>query len=164
MSVVLRVPLTLAGLNSCLFPFPQLLKILSVFSPLSHCFLSLLEILPRTHTAYKLADRGAWVAQYVKRPTLDLSSGHDLMVMSLSPASDSTLMVRSQRGILSLFPSLSAPPSAPFPRRLSLKMNEDTEKKSREFARKLFGGFLAAFSESLLPGCQPLNFQPLCFS
>ena len=29
----------------------------------------------------KKQQRGAWVAQFVKRPTLDFSSGHGLMVM-----------------------------------------------------------------------------------
>lgn len=34
---------------------------------------------------------GAWVAQLVKRPTLDFSSGLDLKVMSSSPALGSIL-------------------------------------------------------------------------
>ena len=29
--------------------------------------------------------RGAWMAQSAERPTLDFGSGHDLMVMGLSP-------------------------------------------------------------------------------
>ena len=37
--------------------------------------------------------RGVWVAQLVKHLTLDLSSGLDLRVMSLSPVLDSTLEV-----------------------------------------------------------------------
>ena len=55
---------------------------------------------------------GAWVAQSDKRPTLDFSSGHDLTVgerfVRSSPASGSSLTVRSLLGILST--SLSAPP------------------------------------------------------
>ena len=46
--------------------------------------------------------RGAWVAQPVKHPTLDFSSGHGLTVVSSSPASDSALTARSPVGILSL--------------------------------------------------------------
>ena len=34
----------------------------------------------------KLKRRGAWVAQSVERPTVDLGSGLDLMVVSSSPA------------------------------------------------------------------------------
>jgi len=37
--------------------------------------------------------RGAWVAQLVKCPTLDFSSGHDLRVVGSSPTSDSALGV-----------------------------------------------------------------------
>ena len=33
----------------------------------------------------KQIHRGVWVAQLVKRPTLDFGSGHDLSVMRLSP-------------------------------------------------------------------------------
>ena len=35
--------------------------------------------------------RGVWVAQLIKHLTLDLSSGFDLRVMSLSPVLGSTL-------------------------------------------------------------------------
>ena len=35
--------------------------------------------------------RGSWVAQLVKQPTIDFSSGHDLRVMGLSPKSVSPL-------------------------------------------------------------------------
>jgi len=35
----------------------------------------------------KMLKRGAWVAQSVERPTLGFSSGHDLIVLRLSPAS-----------------------------------------------------------------------------
>ena len=49
---------------------------------------------------------GRLVAQAVKRPALDFSSGHDLMVRS-SPASGSILSTGSLLGILST--SLSAP-------------------------------------------------------
>ena len=37
--------------------------------------------------------RGACVAQSVKRPTLDFSSGHDLRVVRLSPTLGSTMRV-----------------------------------------------------------------------
>lgn len=37
--------------------------------------------------------RGGWAAQPVEHPTLDFSSGHDLMVGGSSPASGSTLGV-----------------------------------------------------------------------
>ena len=55
---------------------------------------------------------GAWVAQFVKGPTLGFGSDHDLMVVRLSPTSGSVLTVWSLLGILSLSPSLSlsAPP------------------------------------------------------
>ena len=48
--------------------------------------------------------RGAWVAQSVKHPPLDLSSGHDLTVGEFEPTWGSTLMVRILLGILSLLP------------------------------------------------------------
>ena len=47
--------------------------------------------------------RGAWVAQSVKRLTLDFGSDHDLRVMGLSPAWGSALR-ESLLGIL--FPCL----------------------------------------------------------
>ena len=56
-------------------------------------------------------DRGAWVAQSVKCPTLDFSSGHDLT----APRVDSTESTWD-----SLSPSLSAPP----PLVLALKINK----------------------------------------
>ena len=40
------------------------------------------------------ADRGTCVAQSVEYPTLDLSSDHDLRVVSSSPALGSTMGVR----------------------------------------------------------------------
>ena len=42
-----------------------------------------------------------WVAQLVKCPTLDFSSGHDLRVMGLSPESGSTLSGKSLGDTLS---------------------------------------------------------------
>ena len=59
---------------------------------------------------YKLEDlRGAWVAWSVKRPTLDLGSGHDLTVCEFEPCirlcADGA---GSLLGILSLL--LSGPP------------------------------------------------------
>ena len=49
--------------------------------------------------------RGTWVAQSVKRPTLDFSSSHDLRILGLSPAAGSRWSLLK---ILSLSPS---PPS-----------------------------------------------------
>ena len=52
---------------------------------------------------------GAWVAQSVKCPILDFSSGHNLMISwGWVPHQGSARTVRSLLGIL--FPSLSAPP------------------------------------------------------
>ena len=45
---------------------------------------------------------GAWVAQSVKRPTLDFGSGHDLMVADIKPALGSALKALSLLGILPL--------------------------------------------------------------
>ena len=39
-------------------------------------------------------NRGAWVAQLVERPTLDLSSGLDLRVVSPSPTLGSVLGIK----------------------------------------------------------------------
>jgi len=59
--------------------------------------------------------RGAWMAQSAKRPTLDLSSGRDLRVVSLSPALGSMLggeptkvahLVNIGVALLSLFPQV----------------------------------------------------------
>ena len=40
---------------------------------------------PQINTFFKYPLRGAWVAQSVKRLTLDLSSGHNLMVRAFKP-------------------------------------------------------------------------------
>ena len=54
--------------------------------------------------------QGAWVAQLVECPTLDVGSGHDLVVMRRSPALSSTLMVMPAWDSVSpSLPSLSAP-------------------------------------------------------
>ena len=42
-------------------------------------------------------ERGTWVAQFVKRSTLDLCSGLDLRAVSSSPTLGPTLCVRSTR-------------------------------------------------------------------
>ena len=63
---------------------------------------------------------GAWVAQLVKHPTLDFSSGHDVMFVSSSPMSGSELSVESAWD--SLPPSLSASPLLSL--FLSLSQNE----------------------------------------
>ena len=47
------------------------------------------------------------MASLVKRPTLDLSSGHDLTVRECEPGSDSVLTAQNLLGILSLPFSLS---------------------------------------------------------
>ena len=47
---------------------------------------------------------GTWVAQLVKCPTLDFSSGHDLWIMGLTPMSGSTLSEESAWDSLSLSP------------------------------------------------------------
>ena len=57
----------------------------------------------------QLKTRGAWVAQLVKRPTLDFCSGHDLTVHGFKPRVGFVWTVQSLFGILS--PSLSPPPS-----------------------------------------------------
>ena len=43
----------------------------------------MLELSNRNSTIVRM--RGAWVAQSVKCPTLDLGSGHDLMVSEFEP-------------------------------------------------------------------------------
>ena len=65
------------------------------------------------------------MAQLVKHPTLDFSSGHDLVVCELSLASGFELIVRSLLGIL--LPSLSAP--FPLALSLSLKINKKSTSK-----------------------------------
>ena len=50
----------------------------------------------------KKKSRATWVAQSVKHLTLEFSSGHDLMVMGLSPASGCELTAQSLLGSLSL--------------------------------------------------------------
>ena len=57
---------------------------------------------------YKQSLQGTWVSQQVKHLTLDLGSGHDLMVQSvrLSPVLGFTLTGQSLLGILSLSLSL----------------------------------------------------------
>ena len=49
--------------------------------------------------------QGVWVAQSVKCPTLDFSSGHDLRVVGLSPASGSKLSGESAWDSLPLPPT-----------------------------------------------------------
>ena len=49
---------------------------------------------PRPRPNIKNSEHGsAWVAQWVKRPTLDFGSGHDPTVVRLSPAWGSELGV-----------------------------------------------------------------------
>jgi len=49
--------------------------------------------LMETHLKILETIGGVWVAQLVKCPTLEFSSGHDLRVMRSSPASSSMLGV-----------------------------------------------------------------------
>ena len=59
----------------------------------------------------KVTPRGIGVAQLDKRPALDFSSGHDLIVVRSSPLFGSVLTVGSLLGILSLLHSLPLPHS-----------------------------------------------------
>ena len=45
----------------------------------------------RVNVSYYFEKGGTWVAQSVKPPTLDFSSGHDLRVVRLSPTLGSVL-------------------------------------------------------------------------
>ena len=63
------------------------------------------------------------MAQSVKRPTLDFSSGHDLRFVSSSPALDSMLKVQSLLGILSLSLSLCPSPTQSHPLCLCLSLS-----------------------------------------
>ena len=65
--------------------------------------------------------RATWVAQLVKRLTLDFGSGHDLTIMRSSPTLGSVLTVRSLLGILFLHLSLLLHSS--YVHALSLKIN-----------------------------------------
>ena len=51
------------------------------------------------------------MAQSVERPTLDFGSGHDLLVMRLSPVSGSELTAQTLLGILSLSLTLCPSPA-----------------------------------------------------
>ena len=62
-------------------------------------------------TDFEEKKKGAWVAQLLKRLTLDLGSGHDLTVGEFKPHVGSALRRRSLLGILSLSLSLSLCPS-----------------------------------------------------
>ena len=64
------------------------------------------------------------MAQSVECPTLDVSSGHDLMVREIKPHISSEWTVWSLLGILSL------PLSASLPLALSLSQNKETLKKN----------------------------------
>jgi len=45
----------------------------------------------KQNVVLRMKEWGAWVAQSVKHPTLDFGSGHELRVVSSSPAWGSTL-------------------------------------------------------------------------
>ena len=57
---------------------------------------------PPTWLVLHVSSGGTWVAQSLKCPTLDFSSGHDLTVMRLSSTLGSVMTVQSLLGILSL--------------------------------------------------------------
>ena len=68
------------------------------------------------------------MAQSVKYPTLDFSSGHVLTIMRSSPASGLMLSTQSLLGILSL------PLSLPLPQLvLSLSQNKKINRKQKEY-------------------------------
>ena len=54
--------------------------------------------------------RGAWVAQWVERPTLDLSSGHDLTVRGFEPRVGLCADSSEPGACFGFCVSLSAPP------------------------------------------------------
>ena len=78
----------------------------------------------RTNGKENEREWGTWVAQSMKRQTLDFGSGHDLMVCGFESRSGSALTVGSLLGVLS--PSLPLPVSHV----LSLK-NKHQKKKKR---------------------------------
>ena len=65
-------------------------------------------------------DRGDWVAQSVKRLTLDFGSDRDVKICKLSPMSGFVLTARNLLGILSLLLSLPLPGLRTCARSLSL--------------------------------------------
>ena len=71
----------------------------------------------------KILCTGTWVAQSIKRGTLDLISGHDLMqFVGSSPMLGSVLTAQSLLGVLSL--PLSVPPLLTLSLSLSLSQNK----------------------------------------
>ena len=77
--------------------------------------------------------QGAWVAQLVERPTLDRSSGHDLIVCETEPhvglCADSTEPAWDIPSSLSLSLSLSRPsPTCVYTRMLSLSQKNKLQK------------------------------------
>ena len=68
----------------------------------------------------KLDDKGAWVAQLVKRPTLDLDSGHDLMVHEFEPR----VRLCAERGLLEIPSPISLCPSPKHACSLTLSQNK----------------------------------------
>ena len=72
------------------------------------------------------------MAQFVKSPTLDVSSGRDLVVMRWSPMWRSVLSMESAWD--SLCPSLSTPP--PLMLLLSLSLNKYTNIKKSDVNQK----------------------------
>ena len=82
-----------------------------------------MELLSPKYQLVPNQDKGAWVAQSVKHPSLDLSSGHDLMVREFEPrirlCADS-----AEPAWDSLTPSLSAPSPHALSLSVSLKINK----------------------------------------
>ena len=71
-------------------------------SEITEQFYILNVVVTQMYTWDKTVQRGAWVAQSVKRPTLNFGSGHDLMVQDPRPTSGSMLTARNLLGIPSL--------------------------------------------------------------
>ena len=87
------IPLQASCQLHSVIPFTVLLGWTHSFSdPMSSCFLfySLVCLSTSSHYFFwKIVERGSWVAQSVESLTLDFISGHNLMVMGLSPVSGS---------------------------------------------------------------------------
>ena len=71
----------------CLYPFFPL----KTFLTLVFLLFALVSLRIVSGPVQTLIPRGAWVAQSINHPTLDFGSGHDLTVVSSSPASGSVL-------------------------------------------------------------------------
>ena len=69
---------------------------------------------------------GAWVGRLVKHPTLDFNSGHDLIVMRMSPTLGGTCLRFSTWSLFEILPSSpSTPPPLACMLSLSLSKNKN---------------------------------------